>query len=65
MSREIPESHRQVLAALARRPPPGLDDIDPDILAELRKWGIVMERSLEVTGLGSRYLGGAKGGVLE
>ena len=55
MKWQLPETYRQVLAALARRAPPKLDDIDADTLADLRKWGMVMSRSLELTGMGQGY----------
>lgn len=55
---ELPDTHRQVLEALARRPP-DLENIDPDVLEELRQWGMVMTKSFELTGMGRRYAGGS------
>ena len=54
-----PRRTRHVLAILAHRRPPELDDNAPDIRADRWKWGTVMQRSVEVTG-SSRYLGGEK-----
>jgi hypothetical protein len=61
---ELPNTHLDTLKQLAGGPPDA-DQIDPDILAELRSWGLVMPHSLELTGTGARYLSGAKGGVLK
>ena len=60
---ELPDTHLETLTTIAGGPTEA--DIDPDVLAALRSWGLVMPHSLEVTGMGSRFLGGAKGGVLE
>ncbi len=50
--------------ALPRRPL-DIENIDSEVLEELRRWGMVMPKSLELTGMGARYAGGSRGGVLE
>jgi hypothetical protein len=59
---ELPDTHLGALEALAAGQP---DQIDPDILDDLRRWGMVMPHSLEVTGMGARYAGRGEKGVLE
>lgn len=54
---ELTDTHRRVLEALARQPP-DIAQIDPDVLEELRRWGMVMPKSLELTGMGRRYASG-------
>jgi hypothetical protein len=61
---ELPDSHLEALKTLASGQPVA-DQIDPDVLAELRSWGLVMPHSLEVTGMGARMVGNSERGVLE
>jgi len=56
---ELPNTHRQVLEALTQRSP-DTDRIEADVLEELRRWGMVMPKSLELTGMGRRYASGRK-----
>lgn len=51
---DLPDTHLETLKAVARRPP-GTDDPDPDVLVELREWGMVMPHSFELTGMVARY----------
>ncbi len=53
---ELPNTHLETLKHLAGGPQEA--DIDPDILAELRSWGLVMPRTLELTGASSDLLRG-------
>ncbi|MDH3248461.1 MAG: hypothetical protein OEQ47_05845 [Acidimicrobiia bacterium] len=55
---ELPDTHVETLNVLAGGPPD--TDIDPDILAELRSWGLVMPATLQLTGTGARYAGAEK-----
>ncbi len=59
---ELPDTHLAALTALSRRPPDS-EAIDADALADLRKWGMVMPHSLELTGMGARYAGLGERGV--
>ena len=58
---DLPATHLEALKALAA----GHTHINADLLAELRRWGLVMPGTLEVTGMGARYAGISERGVLE
>ncbi len=55
---------RPLSTALVPRAP-SLENLDPNVIAELRMWGMVMPRTLELTGMGARYAGKGERGVLE
>ena len=53
---ELPDTHLEALNQLASGHPEA-GQIAPDVLDDLRGWGLVMAHSLEVTGMGARYAG--------
>ena len=52
---ELPDTHLEALKAIAGGHPDA-DQINPDILAGLRRWGMVMPGTLELTGTGVRLV---------
>jgi hypothetical protein len=53
---ELPDTHLEAVRTIAGGHPDA-DQIAPDILDDLRRWGMVMPDSLEVTGKGATYAG--------